>query len=93
MSRPRKVSDLLGMLKGVQSVMKALIKLQEDTIKYKTTHSSLKDLPKKCLQAAGEKLNNIEPSKVPVSFAINTQVVCRLTYVAFYKDCSFYRDR
>lgn len=67
-----KVSDLLGVLKGVQSVTNALIKHQEDAIRYRITHSSLKDLPEKCLQAAGKKLNNTEPSKVPVSLAIDT---------------------
>lgn len=67
-----KVFDLLGILKGVQSVTNALIKHQEDAIRYRITHSSLKDLPEKCLQAAGKKLNNTEPSKVPVSLAIDT---------------------
>lgn len=67
-----KVFDLLGVLKGVQSVTNALIKHQEDAIRYRITHSSLKDLPEKCLQAAGKKLNNTEPSKVPVSLAIDT---------------------
>lgn len=65
-----KVSDLLGVLKGVQSVTNALIKHQEDAIRYRITHSNLKDLAEKCLQAAGKKLNNTEPSKVPVSLAI-----------------------
>lgn len=67
-----KVFDLLGVLKGVQSVTNALIKHQEDAIRYRITHSSLKDLPEKCLQAAGKKLNNTEPSKVPVSLATDT---------------------
>ncbi|XP_011689242.1 PREDICTED: aarF domain-containing protein kinase 4 isoform X2 [Wasmannia auropunctata] len=62
---PSKFSDLLGVLKGVQSVTNALIKHQENVIRYRITHSSLKDLPEKCLQAAGRKLNNAEPSKVP----------------------------
>ncbi|XP_011639644.1 atypical kinase COQ8B, mitochondrial isoform X1 [Pogonomyrmex barbatus] len=60
-----KISDLLGVLKGMQSVTNAIIKHQEDTIRYIITHSSLKDLPKKCFQAAGKKLTNIESSKVP----------------------------
>lgn len=62
-----KVSDLLGVFKGVQRVTSTLIKHQGDAIRYRITHSSLKDLPEKCLQAVGEKLNT-EPSKVPVSF-------------------------
>lgn len=53
-----KVFDLLGVFKGVQSVTNALIKYQEDAIRYRITHSSLKDLPEKCLQAVGKKLNN-----------------------------------
>lgn len=53
-----KVFDLLGVLKRVQSVTNALIKHQEDAIRYRITHSSLKDLPEKCLQAVGKKLNN-----------------------------------
>lgn len=81
-----KISDLLGVLKGVQSIRNALIKHQEDTIKYKIIHSSLKNLPEKCLQAAEKKLNNTEPSKVPVSFAI-PKLICFLMYVASYKDC------
>ncbi|XP_077259868.1 ubiquinone biosynthesis protein COQ8, mitochondrial isoform X1 [Temnothorax americanus] len=60
-----KVSDVLGVFKGVKSVTNALIKHQEHTIRYRIKHSSLKDLPEKCLQTAGEKFNNIEPSKVP----------------------------
>lgn len=67
-----KVFDLLGVLKGVQSITNALIKHQEDAIRYRITHSSLKDLPEKCLQAAEKKLNNTELSKVPVSLAIDT---------------------
>lgn len=66
MSRVR-ISDLLGVLKGMQSVTNALIKHQEDTIRYRIIHSSLRNSPEKCLQAIGEKLNNIEPNKVPVS--------------------------
>lgn len=76
-----KTSDLLGVLKGVQSVTNALIKHQEDTIRYRIIHSSLRNLPEKCLQAVGEKLNNTEPSKVPVSFAINIHmnvILCML---------------
>ncbi|KYN40731.1 Chaperone activity of bc1 complex-like, mitochondrial [Trachymyrmex septentrionalis] len=60
-----KVSDLLNVLKGVQKVTNTLIKHQEDTIRYRITHSSLKDIPEKCLQAVGKTLTNTEPSKVP----------------------------
>ena len=62
-----KVSDLLGVLKGAQSVTNALIKYQENAIKDTITHSSLKDLPEKYVQVARKKLSDIEPSKVPVS--------------------------
>lgn len=62
-----KVSDLFGILKGAQSVTNALIKHQEDAIKHTITHSSLKNLPEKYIQAVRKKLSDIEPSKVPVS--------------------------
>ncbi|KMQ96648.1 chaperone activity of bc1 complex- mitochondrial-like protein, partial [Lasius niger] len=64
-----KVSDLLGILKGAQNVTNALIKHQEDAIKYTITHSSLKDLPEKYIQAVRKKLSDIEPSKVPEQVA------------------------
>ncbi|KAG5339534.1 COQ8B kinase, partial [Acromyrmex charruanus] len=60
-----KVSDLLNVLKGVQRVTNTFIKHQEDAIRYRITHSSLKDIPEKCLQAVGKTLTNIELSKVP----------------------------
>ncbi|KYQ58965.1 Chaperone activity of bc1 complex-like, mitochondrial [Trachymyrmex zeteki] len=60
-----KVSDLLNVFKGVQRVTNVLMKHQENAIRYRITHSSLKDLPEKCLQAIGKKLTNTEPSKVP----------------------------
>lgn len=66
-----KVSDLLNVFKGVQRVTNVLMKHQENAIRYRITHSSLKDLPEKCLQAIGKKLTNTEPSKVPVSLVIN----------------------
>lgn len=62
-----KLSDLIGVLKGAQNVMNALIKHQEEVVRYTVTHSSLKHLPQQCLQAAGKKLSNVEPSKIPVS--------------------------
>lgn len=65
-----KISDLLAILKGMQSITNALIKHQENTIRYRIVHSSLRKLPEKCLQAVGEKLNNTEPSKIPVSFQL-----------------------
>ncbi|KAH0947374.1 hypothetical protein HN011_008333 [Eciton burchellii] len=64
MSRSR-VSDLFGIFKGAQSVTNAIIKYQEDAIRFAITHSSLKNLPEKCLQIGQKKLNDIEPSKVP----------------------------
>lgn len=64
-----KISDLLGIIKGAQSVTNALIKHQEDAIKYTITHSSLKTLPEKYIQAARKRLSDIEPSKVPVSLS------------------------
>jgi len=89
-----KVSDLLSVLKGVQNVTNALIKHQEDSIRYRIIHSSLKDLSEKCLQTAGKKLNNIEPSKIPVSPVINIQVICHLIIVVSYNfDCFLYRYR
>jgi len=61
-----RISDLIGILKGAQSVTNALIKHQENAIRYTITHSSLKHLPQQCLQAVEKKLSNIEPSKIPV---------------------------
>jgi len=66
-----KISDLLNVLKGVQRVTNTFVKHQEDAIRYRITHSSLKDIPEKCLQAVGKTLTNTEPSKIPVSLAIN----------------------
>ncbi|XP_018401944.1 PREDICTED: aarF domain-containing protein kinase 4 [Cyphomyrmex costatus] len=60
-----KVSDLFNVLKGVQRVMNILIKHQRDAIRYRITHSSLKDVPEKCLQAVDKRLRRTEPSKVP----------------------------
>ncbi|XP_012538251.1 atypical kinase COQ8B, mitochondrial isoform X2 [Monomorium pharaonis] len=60
-----KVSDLIGVLKGVQSVKNALIKHQQDAIRYRIIHSSIKNLPKNCLQSAGKKLTNTESSNIP----------------------------
>ncbi|EGI62215.1 PREDICTED: aarF domain-containing protein kinase 4 [Acromyrmex echinatior] len=60
-----KASDLLNVLKGVQRVTNTFIKHQEDTIRYRITHSSLKDIPEKCLRAVGKTLTNTEPRKVP----------------------------
>ncbi|EFN61320.1 Uncharacterized aarF domain-containing protein kinase 4 [Camponotus floridanus] len=59
-----RVSDLLGVLKGAQSVTNALIKHQEDAIKHKITHSSLKNLPEKYMQAVRKRLSDIDPSKL-----------------------------
>ncbi|KAM0724468.1 Atypical kinase COQ8B, mitochondrial [Formica fusca] len=64
-----KVSDLLGILKGAHSVTNALIKHQKEAIKYTITHSSLKDLPEKYIQAARKKLSDVEPSKIPEQVA------------------------
>lgn len=68
-----KVSDLLGILKGAHNVTNALIKHKEEAIKYTITHSSLKDLPEKYIQAARKKLSDIEPSKIPVSLLNKTK--------------------
>jgi hypothetical protein len=73
MSRSR-VSDLFGIFKGAQSVTNAIIKYQEDAIRFAITHSSLKNLPEKCLQIGQKKLNDIEPSKVPVSLTVKNDI-------------------
>lgn len=65
-----KISDLLGILKGMQSVVNALIKYQESAITYKITHCSLKNSTKQCIQITGKKLSNIEPIKISVSLLI-----------------------
>lgn len=52
----------------------AAIKYQDDAIRFAITHSSLKNLPEKCLRSARKTLGNVEPSKVPVSLAIKTDL-------------------
>ncbi|XP_032685047.1 atypical kinase COQ8B, mitochondrial [Odontomachus brunneus] len=77
-----KISDLLGVLKGAQSVANAMVKHQENAIKYRITHSSLKNLPKQCIQATEKKLNNIEPSKISEQIVENLkEVVERVSIV------------
>jgi len=75
-----KVSDLFGVLKGAQSVTNAIIKYREDAIRFAITHSSLKNLPEKCLQIGQKKLSNVEPSKVPVSLMLRTDIYHNVIY-------------
>lgn len=70
MTRSR-FADLLSIIKASQTVINALIKHQEDTVKYTFKHSSLRNLPEEFLQTTKKKLNDIEPSKLPVSYVIN----------------------
>lgn len=75
-----RVSDLLGVLKGAQSVTNALIKHQEGAIKHTITHSSLKNLPEKYVQAIRRKLNDTDPSKVPVSLLNKCNILIFYVY-------------
>jgi len=84
MSRSR-VSDLFGILKGAQSVTNAIIKYQENAIRFAIIHSSLKNLPEKCLQIGQKKLSDIEPSKVPVSLMFKVIYIIML-HIGSYND-------
>lgn len=67
MSQPW-MSDLIGVLRGVKTVTNAILKHQEDAIKHTLQTSSLKTCVEKCVVDGIKTMNNIEPSKVPVSF-------------------------
>lgn len=63
-----RMSDVIGIFKGAKAVADAMLKYQEDTITHLIQTSSLKITAEKCLTNNLKTLNNIEPSKVPVSF-------------------------
>ncbi|KAG7210759.1 hypothetical protein KM043_012253 [Ampulex compressa] len=65
MSRPSHFSDFIGMVKGAQRITNAMIKLQEDGVRYKLRHSSIVVSAQKYAKSTEERLKNIEPSKVP----------------------------
>lgn len=65
------ISDLVSVFKGSQKVTNEIIKYQEETIKFVILHSSLRTSVKSCLKDVGVKVNNIDPSKVPVSLTTN----------------------
>lgn len=71
MARPW-ASDLIGVLRGAQTVANALLKHQEDSIKKVLDNSSIKVLAEANIKEAGKKLSEIDPSKVPVSYARET---------------------
>ena len=67
MARPW-ASDILGVLRGAQSVATALLKTQEECVKRIVDNSSIKSLAEANLNETGKKLRNIDPSKLRVSF-------------------------
>ncbi|XP_043280550.1 atypical kinase COQ8B, mitochondrial [Venturia canescens] len=81
MARPW-ASDLLGVLRGAQTVANALLKHQEDSIKRILDNSSIKVLAEANIKKAGKKLSEIDPSKVPEKFVAETkELVERLCVV------------
>lgn len=86
-----RVSDLLGVLKGAQSVTNALIKHQEDAMKHRITHSSLKNLPEKYMRAVRKGLSDIDPSKLSVS-SLNKSTVS-ISYVLLISLVTFVLNR
>lgn len=65
-----RMSDVIGILKGVKAVTNAVIKHQEETLKRVVKNSNIKTTAEKCLGDSLKTLTAIEPSKVPVSFKI-----------------------
>ncbi|CAK9801574.1 Atypical kinase COQ8B, mitochondrial [Anthophora plagiata] len=61
-----RISDVIGILRGVKAVTDALIKHQEESIKHVIQNSSLKTATGKCVTDSLRTFKNIEPSKVPV---------------------------
>ncbi|KOC68611.1 Ubiquinone biosynthesis protein coq-8 [Habropoda laboriosa] len=61
-----RISDVIGILRGVKTVTDALIKHQEESIKHVIQTSSLKTTAGKCVTDSLRTFRNIEPSKVPV---------------------------
>ncbi|CAK9817763.1 Atypical kinase COQ8B, mitochondrial [Anthophora quadrimaculata] len=61
-----RISDVIGILRGVKAVTDALIKHQEESIKHVIQNSSLKTATEKCVTDSLRTFKNIEPSKVPV---------------------------
>ncbi|XP_029043307.1 atypical kinase COQ8B, mitochondrial isoform X1 [Osmia bicornis bicornis] len=60
-----RVSDVIGVLKGIKAVTGAAIKHQEQTVKHIIETSSLKACAEKCIKDNTKNLGNIKPSKVP----------------------------
>ncbi|KAK0092666.1 hypothetical protein PV326_000888 [Microctonus aethiopoides] len=64
MARPWS-SDIIGVLKGIQIVVNALIKHQEQSVVRILDNSSIKTSAEASLKEVAEKLRDIDPSKVP----------------------------
>lgn len=67
MARPWS-SDIIGVLKGAQTVANAILKQQGDSMKLILDNSSIKSKAEFNLKDVAAKLREIDPSKVPVSF-------------------------
>lgn len=69
MARPWS-SDIVGVLKGAQTVANALLRQQGNCAKTILENSSVKSAAEANLKDTLEKLRNIDPSKIPVSLKI-----------------------
>ncbi|XP_066597450.1 atypical kinase COQ8B, mitochondrial [Prorops nasuta] len=60
-----RVTDLIGVLKGAQTVTNAIVKHQEEVVKHAFTHSSLKTGTQECLKNLEKKIKNINLNQAP----------------------------
>lgn len=67
MSR-RLTSDIVGTIRGAKLVVDAILKQQENCVKHALKNSSVVSAAEENLKNLKQKLSNIDPSKVPVSF-------------------------
>lgn len=66
MARPW-TSDIMGVLRGAQTVANAVLRHQEESVKRVLDNSSVKILAEANINEAARKLRDIDPSKLPVS--------------------------
>ncbi|XP_034951611.1 LOW QUALITY PROTEIN: atypical kinase COQ8B, mitochondrial [Chelonus insularis] len=72
MNKPRN-SDIVGVLKGLQMVVNAIVKNQEESCKRIIDNSSIKSTAESNLKKAVENFKEIDPSKVPEKFYNETK--------------------
>lgn len=66
----RWTSDIIGTIRGAKLVVDALLKHQENCVKHSLKNSSVLSAAEENFKNVKQKLSNIDPSKVPVSFNI-----------------------